>query len=314
MKWKGKRIGLALGGGGARGLAHIGVLRVFEQELIPIDSLAGTSIGALVGGAYASGTGADQLEKKMDEYLNSPTFQSSAIKALSEKETHQLDEKGLAHKIQRFFKNRFVLAHAMFRPGILSQEDFHSIINYFIPDITVEETRIPFHSVATDLVSGEQIIFSKGSLREAVMASCAVPGAIEPLKEGDRLLSDGGIICLVPSTVARKKGADIVIAVAVDKDICSEEEFHTAKDVFCRATEIRSHYLENYELMDADVVIRPYVGNLHWSDFSHAMNLIREGEKAARENLDNIHNVMPGIKKWFTLKHILKSHRKKDHP
>ena len=86
--------------------------------------------------------------------------------------------------------------------------------------------------MATDLVSGEQITFSKGSLQQAVMASCAVPGAVEPLKEGDKILSDGGIICLIPSSVAREEGADIVIAVAVDRDIYSEEEFRTVAGVY----------------------------------------------------------------------------------
>ena len=313
MKWKEKRIGLALGGGGARGLAHIGVISVFEQEAIPIHILVGTSIGALVGGAYASGTGPAELGKKVDEYLNSSEFQSSAIRSVVVEETYKQEETGLGQKIQSFFKNRFLLAQAMFRPGMLSQEDFQSVINHFIPDILIQETQIPFRAVATDLVSGKQIVFSEGSLRQAVTASCAVPGAIEPLREGERLLSDGGIVCIVPSTVARNEGAGIVISVAVDRDICSEEEFLTAKDVYYRATEIMSYHLENYELMDADVVIRPHVGDLHWADFSHARDLILEGEKAARENLDNIRNVMPGIKEWFTLKHILKSHRKKDH-
>lgn len=313
MIWKDKKIGLAMGGGGARGLAHIGVLRVFEEEAIPVHILVGTSIGALVGGAYASGIGPAEMEKKVDEYLNSPEFQSSAIKAVAEEITHEREEMSLTQKIQSYFKNRFLLAQTMFKPGILSQEDFQSIINYFIPDIEIEETQIPFRAVATDLVSGDQIIFSEGSLRQAVTASCAVPGAIEPLKEGEMLLSDGGIICLVPSTVARKEGADIVIAVAVDRDICSEEDFHTAKDVYLRASDIMSYYLENHELMDADVVIRPDVGDLHWSDFSHAGDLIQEGEKAVRENLDDIRSAMPGIKKWFTLKQILKPLGYKEH-
>ncbi|MBE9547126.1 MAG: patatin-like phospholipase family protein, partial [Proteobacteria bacterium] len=210
MIWKDKKLGLALGGGGARGLAHIGVLRVFEEEAIPIHILVGSSIGALVGGAYASGIGPAEMEKKMDEYLNSPEFQSSAVKAVAVEENQEREEMSLTQKIQSFFKNRFLLAQAMFKPGILSQKDFQSIVNYFIPDIQIEETQIPFRAVATDLVSGEQITFSEGSLRQAVTASCAVPGAIEPLKEGEMILSDGGIICLVPSTVARKEGADIV--------------------------------------------------------------------------------------------------------
>jgi len=296
MFWKKKRIGLALGGGGARGLAHIGVLKVLEKEEIPIHLIAGTSIGALVGGAYASGINPDELQKKVDEYINSAEFRSSAIKAFET--AHAKGEIGVTQRIQTYLRNHFYLIQALFKPGILSNEDFQSTIDYFIPDIQIEETRIPFRAVATDLVIGEQITFSKGSLRQAVMASCAVPGAIAPLKEGERLLSDGGIICRVPSPVARQEGADIVIAVVVDRCIGSEEP-RTVVDVYLRVSEIMGERLKQYELADADVVILPEVGDLHWSSFSQAMNLIDEGEKAAREKLDDIRRLMPGIKNLF---------------
>lgn len=310
--WKGKRVGLALGGGGARGLAHIGVLKALEEESIPLHIIAGTSVGALVGGAYASGITPAEMEKGVEEYLNSPEFQSSAISAMM-KHADGGEKIGLAQKIQSFLRSGFQLVYAMFRPGMLPEENFRSIIDYFIPDIRIQETKIPFRAIATDLVSGELIVFSQGSLRQAVMASCAVPGAIEPLREGERLLSDGGITCLIPSTVARDEGADIVIAVAVDKDIRSEEELRTAKDVYRRAGDIMSHHLESYELMNADVVIRPHVGGLNWYDFSRANNLIGEGEKAARKDMDNIHNIIPGAKKWYTMRQVLKIFRKKDH-
>lgn len=305
---KRKRIGLALGGGGARGLAHIGVLRVLERERIPIDLIVGTSIGALVGGAYACGISPDELRKRVDAYLNSTEFQSSAMKAFET--AHAKGELGLTEKIQSYLRNTFYLIQAMFKPGILPNEDFQTTINYFIPDIQIEETRIPFRAVATDLVSGEEIIFSKGPLRQAVMASCAVPGAIAPLKEGERLLSDGGIICLVPSSVARREGADIVISVAVDRCIGSEE-LRNVVDVYYRVSEIMGEKLKNYELAEADVVILPEVGDLHWSNFSQAMDLIDEGEKAAKEKLDDIRNIMPGIKKWFRFKRSPKTHKER---
>ena len=311
MFWKKKRIGLALGGGGARGLAHIGVLMVLEKERIPIDLIVGTSIGALVGGAYASGISPDELQKRMNAYLNSPEFQSSAMKAFES--ARAKGELGLTARIQTYLRNTFYLIQAMFKPGILPNEDFQTTINYFIPDIQIEETRIPFRAVATDLVSGKEITFSKGSLRQAVMASCAVPGAIAPLKEGERLLSDGGIISLVPSSVARQEGADIVIAVAVDRDIGSEG-LRTVVDVYQRVNEIMSEKLKNYELANADVVILPEAGDLHWSDFSEAINLIDEGQKAARERLDDIRNVMPGLKNWFRFKKIPKRNTKRVNP
>ena len=307
MFCKKKRVGLALGGGGARGLAHIGVLKILEREEIPIDLIVGTSIGALVGGAYACGISPDELQKKADAYLNSAEFQSSAIKAF---ETAQAKgELGLTGKIQTYLRNTYYLIQAMFKPGILPNEHFQTTINYFIPNIQIEETRIPFRAVATDLVSGREIIFSKGPLRQAIMASCAVPGAIAPLKDGERLLSDGGVICLVPTSVARQEGADVVISVAVDRSI-NPEELRTVVDIYQRVTEIMGEKLTNYELADADVVILPEVGDLHWSNFSEAMNLIEEGEKATRDKLDDIRHAMPGFKNWLRFKKVLKRGRR----
>ncbi len=297
MFWKRKRIGLALGGGGARGLAHIGVLRALEKEKIRIDILVGTSIGALVGGAYASGTSPDELQQKVEAYLNSPEFRSSAIKAFGA--GHSKGETGLTQKIQVHLRNYFFLIQAMFKPGLLSNEEFQKTIEYFIPDIQVEETRIPFRAVATDLMSGQQITFARGPLRQAIMASCAVPGAFAPLKEGDRLLSDGGITCLVPSSVARHEGADIVISVGVSRCLTASEELRNVVDIYYRVSEIMGERLKNFELEQADVVILPEVGDLHWSDFSQAMNLIREGERAAMEKIPEIRRALSGTRRWF---------------
>jgi NTE family protein len=304
MGTKRNRIALALGGGGARGLAHIGVLRAFERASVPIDLLVGTSIGALVGGAFAAGLSADEMEKRVDAYLESSGFQSSALKALG-------DARGsvdlhLSERIQTFLKNRYYALQAMFKPGILSKENFQSTINFFIPDILIEETGIPFRAVATDLVSGEQITFADGPLRQAVTASCAVPGAVEPLKDGEMILLDGGVICLIPASVARKEGADVVIAVAVVKDVCSGKDFHNTLNVYSRIGDIMANRLKDYELMDADIIIRPEVGQLHWSEFSRAKHLIEAGEKATMEKLKEIQRAIPGRKKWFTLRQLLR--------
>jgi NTE family protein len=310
MFWKGKRLGLALGGGGARGLAHIGVLRVLDKASIPIDLVVGTSAGALVGGAYASGISPDELERRADEYLNSPQFQSSAIRAFEKAQASA--EMGLKRKIQKYLKNRYLVVQAMFKPGILSNEEFQETINYFIPDIQIEDMPIPFRAVATDLVSGEQIVFSKGPLQQAVWASCAVPGAIAPLKEGEWLLSDGGIISLIPSSVAREEGADVVVAVAVDRGISPREDLRTVVDIYHRVSEIMGEKLKVYELAAADVVILPDVGNLHWSSFSQAMNLIKEGEKAAQKRLENVRRIVPGHRRWFISGRIPRWVRRKE--
>jgi NTE family protein len=306
---KRKRIGLALGGGGARGFAHIGILRVLEEENIPIDIIVGTSSGALVGACYASGIDPDKMENTIEEYLESPEFNSSAINAIEE--ARNREDTGLASKIESYLKNKVILLQTMFKPGILSAKDFRVMIDYLIPDIRIEDTIIPFRAVATDLVSGKLVIFSEGSLREAVMASSAVPGAIQPLKKDDYLLSDGGIIAHVPVSATINEGADRVIAVVVSKDIDLEDELRNAQEILSRANDLTTHYLVNYELTRADVVIDPPVGTLHWSEFSHAKHLIQAGADAARENIGLIHSIMPGAKKWFTVKQYIRLYRRK---
>jgi NTE family protein len=309
---KGKTIGLALGGGGARGLAHIGVLKVLARENIPVHIIAGTSIGALVGAAFAAGIDPEEMEKTVEAYLQSPKFQSSAIKAIED--ANARGELTMGRRVQSFLRNRYFLVQAMFKPGLFPSEELKEIVEYFVPDMLIEETKIPFRAVATDLIAGTQIVFSSGSLRQAVMASCAVPGAIAPVKDEDRLLSDGGIICLIPCTVVRKEGADVVIAVSVDRDICTEKEFATAVSIYQRVSDIMCARLKDHELAEADVVVAPEVGELHWSEFSQALTLVEAGERATVEKLDLIRTTTPQSKRWFTLKDLFKIHPKPSRP
>ncbi len=291
MKWTGKKVGLALGGGGVRGFSHIGVLHVLEQEAIEIDLIVGTSAGALIGGAYACGHSPRDIRDKIDAYLRSPEFDDSALKSVGL--SFSPIPKDFFTKAQNFVRNRYYFIRAFFRPSFLPYEDFHSLINYFLPDINIRDTLIPFHVVSTDLITGEQIVLSEGSLRQAVLASCSVPGAAEPVRNGQWLLADGGITSLVPVHAARRAGADVVIAVMVDRDLPHIENIETAPEVLYRAGEITANKLEETELADADVIIRPRVGDLHWSDFSRAIDLIKTGEEAARESLEKINDSLP---------------------
>ena len=291
-----KRIGLALGGGGARGIAHIGVLRVFEQEGIPVDLIVGTSIGALVGGAFASGINTLRMEELIHSFLESPAFRNSAIKSI--RDLHSCKKLSVAQKIQAFFKNRYFVAQALFRIGMLQHEDFQAMIDYFLPDIQIQDCPLRFCAVATDLVSGQAVVLSEGPIRRAVMASCAVPGAVPPVEYDGKLLSDGGIVYLVPTTVARQQGAGFVVGVSVNTDLASDQEFRSAMDIYIRSTEIMGYHLEKCRLKDADIVLRPDVGRLHWTEFDLADHLIGEGMKAAREKLRLIKRAMPFYRRW----------------
>ena len=291
MKWTGKKVGLALGGGGVRGFSHIGVLNVLEQEGIDIDLIVGTSAGALIGGAYASGQSPREIQAKIDAYLRSPEFDASMLKSVGL--TFSPENKSFFKQARTFIMNRFWFAQAFFKPSILPSNDFESLINYFLPEMDIRETKIPFHAVSTDLITGKKIIFSEGPLRQAVLASCSVPGALAPVRHGDWLLADGGITSLVPVHATREAGADVVIAVMVDRDLRADVSIETAKDVVYRAGEITTNALEASELESADVIIRPKVGNLHWMDFSRAVDLIKTGEQATRESLGKINASLP---------------------
>jgi NTE family protein len=291
-----KKVGLALGGGGARGFAHIGVLKVLEKEEVAIDLVAGTSMGAVMGAAYASGMKPEDMQKIMGEYVKSPLFQNSSMRAIAELPTPENEK--LAEKIVRFVKGRFYMARTMYRPGILPVGELQMMIDHFVPDVQIEHLKIPFAAVATDLMTGEKVTFSKGSLRKAVLASCAVPGAVEPVRDGDRLLADGGIVSVVPVNASREQGADVVIAVVVDRDIRIWTDDKTAKDIFYRAGDIAADKLARYELKDADVVVRPRVGNLHWTDFSRLDELVLEGERATREAIEKIDDTAPFFRRW----------------
>ena len=291
MKWIGKKVGLALGGGGVRGFSHIGVLNVLEEEGIDIDLIVGTSAGALIGGAYASGQSPREIQAKIAAYLCSPEFDASTLKSVGL--TFSPENKSFFRKARNFVMNRFWFVQAFFKPCILPSNDFESLINYFLPEMDIRETKIPFRAVSTDLITGKKIIFSEGPLRQAVLASCSVPGALAPVRHGDWLLADGGITSLVPVHATREAGADVVIAVMVDRDLSISVSMETAKDVLYRAGEITSDALEASELKDADVIIRPQVGDLHWMDFSRASDLIKRGEDAARESLGKINASLP---------------------
>jgi NTE family protein len=263
MNWAGKKVALALGGGGVRGFSHIGVLDVLEEEDIAIDLIAGTSAGALIGGAYAAGLAPREIQAKVDAYLRSPEFEESALKTLGL--SVGPERKGPLQKAQAYVTSRYYLLRSFFPDLPLAAQDFQSLIHHFIPDMDIRQTRIPFLAVATDLISGEEIVFREGSLRQAILASCAVPGAIEPVRHGDWLLADGGITSLIPVQAARQAGADVVIAVMVGRSL-PPPQIDSAQDIFYRAGEITSNKLEETELAKADVVIRPQVGDLHWMD------------------------------------------------
>jgi NTE family protein len=268
------RVGLALSGGAARGIAHVGVLRVIEEHKIPIDFIAGTSAGALVGCALAAGMSVAEIEK-----------------------------------IGRSLRWRDMGRMTLSRLGVQSNARMEEFLRAFLPVKRFEDLPIPFAAVATDLSTGAAVILSgEGDIAFAVRASCAIPGWYVPVTdEKGRQLIDGGLVANVPTAIARSLGADIVIAVDVNHE---GAKFlgapQSAIGVIIQSIMVVQRTASAHQLNDADVVIMPRVGHIRWDEVGRADELIKAGEEAARPTIERIkHLLEPAIEptpKWYQLR------------
>lgn len=252
------RIALVLGGGSAKGFAHVGVIRVLEQEKIPIHMVVGTSVGSLIGGIYASNPDSFQLE-------------------------------WIAFKIDR---NDVLDPSIVYsRLGPVQGVRLENFVEQSVKVKRIEDTKIPFYPVATDLNTGETIVLEKGSLAKAIRASSSIPGIFVPVTFDNRMLVDGGVTNNIPCDIARSKGADIVIAVNIGKDI-REANISTLLDVVGQSASIMMHEASKAKLLHADVVIEPNTKGVGMFDFSQKKLLMDEGIRAARQAIPRIRDLM----------------------
>jgi len=277
---------LALGAGGARGLAHVGVLKTLERAGVTIAFLAGSSIGAVVGAAYAYLGNAAELEKRLGEFLTTDLFQEAGLATV--RDVFQGKPETFSQRLETWLKKAYLQARVVSRPAILDSDCFRNMIEFFVPDINIEDLSLPFRALGTDLKSGRAVVFSQGSLLDAVYASAAIPGVVNPLPIKDLLVVDGGVVNMIPVLVAYHMGADVVLAVDVEKSIESDNRYATAMDLFFRVEDVQSYYLKETQLSQAELVLRPKVGHIHWSDFERVQELIRLGQDEAAGRLDEI--------------------------
>ena len=291
------KIGLALGGGGARGLAHIGVLRVLERESIPLSCIAGSSIGAIIGGAYAYWQNADAVEKFIIELIEQSSFQDIL---------HQLSfifgESGHEHgeSFFTYLKSRLSLLRAVNKNAFLDSQTVEAVFKAFI-DEAIESLPLKFCATATDLLSGQEIVLDKGNLKKALMASSAIPVIFPPVEHNGYLLVDGSTSDSVPVHILKERDAERVVAVNVTKCIRKVGPLSNAMHIMYRADEIATFHLTMERLEGADLVIRPNVGRILWYNFKKYKDIIALGEQAAEEAL-------PAIKRLLkiSIKEVLK--------
>jgi NTE family protein len=250
-------IGVALGGGFARGFAHLGVLRVLEQNNIPVTHIAGSSVGSILGAAYASGAPLDRIVACC-----------------------------------RGLRFRDIARWRVSRLGLASNQRLAGLIERVFESRQFEDLRIPLAVVATDLTSGDPVVFTQGNLVDAIRASCAFPGLFEPVEIGTRCLADGGLVAPVPTQAARSIGASIVIGVSVGMQDGYRGAPTNVFQVVSRAVSAaQKHQIELWE-RHADLVLRPDVQSLAWDDFARADEAIEAGASAARSALPRIEKLL----------------------
>ncbi|MBV7503849.1 patatin-like phospholipase family protein [Bacillus sp. sid0103] len=253
------KIGLALGSGGARGFAHLGVIKALKDAGIPIHLIAGSSMGALVASFYGAGIDMDRL-----------------------------------YKLSTAFKRKYFLDFTVPKMGFISGKKVKEFIKVFTHGKNIEDLSIPIGIVATDLLTGEKVVFKTGPVADAVRASISIPGIFVPEKYNGRILVDGGVSDRVPVSVAKEMGADIVIAVDVSR-VKRNAEITSIYDVIMQSIDIMQAEIINNREIAANVMIRPPVELYSSRAFTNIVEIINLGEEEAIKHFTQIKTV---IEQW----------------
>jgi NTE family protein len=249
---------LALGGGFARGIAHLGVLRVFEENEIPVDFIAGTSVGALIAAAYASGASLDYMESQG----SFTTF----------------------HDFGRWTLSRY---------GMASNVRLETFLHRFTPAEYFHQTKIPLSIVATDLVTGKSVHFTDGEIGPPLRASCAYPGLFMPVEYRGHFLADGFLTQAAPAEAVRELGAELVISVYLDPGLLDERPRNTIEVISRSFSIIQQHLVQPWRVQ-TDILIEPNVEDVLWHEFSKTPQLVAAGRAATEAVLPKIKAALRG--------------------
>jgi NTE family protein len=278
---------LALGGGGARGFAHVGVLQVLEERGVKVEGIVGVSAGSMAGAGYALGYSTAEMRQRVIEFSESALASDSRLLALMGSSGKDKC-KGLTDRLGRLFSQGMLVKSFFLDSSLFDHDFFHDMISFFLPKVKMEDTALPFATVATDILSGEAVVLDSGDLRQMVLASSAVPGVAAPVEINGRWLVDGGSACLVPTTIARERAEGPVLAVNVDKEIVTQDLPSQAMEYYLRHTEIQGYHLTQMLCAQADLALQPQLGDIHWADFGKSAWIMDQGVKAAEEAWDQL--------------------------
>lgn len=287
----GLKIGLALGSGGARGLAHVGVLDALEEARIRPDGVAGTSMGSIIGALYAQDPDPRRVWERVNLYVNDEACAATWAAYVprengSEEDKHQIRLTNIFDFLQR----KMIAVKTVTRPWLQDADHLRGPLTRVITAATFADLKIPFAAVAVDLVSGKPVVYHEGPLVDALYASSAIPAVFPPVEKDGMVICDGGGPYRVPVDACRDLGADFVIA--VDIPAFEDTKFTTGLDLILRSNTLARQRLNEFVCRQADFVLRPDVSEFHWANFQLADACRARGYTAARAALPELRQLL----------------------
>ncbi len=276
-------LGIALGGGGARGAAHIGVLQELDNAGIKADLIAGVSAGAIIGAMYAYSHDASWIEDQFRKVWTSKTFSNTSTKRFLNGRT----PRSLAGKITKIFSDHLLAMISLHKRSIIDNQPIRDIITSLIPVSSFDELKIPLKIISTDLDTGADIVYEEGDLFDAIIKSCTIPGVIEPLGSNSENIVDGGIGMPVPIP-ALKDHCEFTLAIDIGLYKLQKLDSPNVLSMTKRAEVITSNRLKTKLASEADFVIQPDTMGMHWTDFEGSEQLFNNGRSAARDSVSNL--------------------------
>lgn len=261
---------------------------MLEREQIPLDLITGTSIGAVVGSIYAKNLSAASVEQRFSDFLRSDEYKKSGLDMFKRKEPAE----NFFGQVATFIKQRVVVNLAQSKLSLVGGQRLKHAIEFLIPEGRIEQTQLPFYPVASNILTGQEVVFREGDMRETVGASASIPGFLPPCKLNGYLLVDGSVVCPLPVLPARELGADIVIAVDVSQKLNDNPTLDNVINVMFQTQHMTAHHYNSLLLREADIAIRPNVGLVYWSEFKLLDYMIEEGERVTEALLPDIRRVI----------------------
>jgi NTE family protein len=291
-----RRVVLALGGGGARGLAHFGAVQAVLENGLGIERIVGVSMGSMAGAMLAADENMLRVQARVLEYVASADFASRQEALFGAQPGKSKTTSGLLawyDQIKSYLWARHLLGRVFRRRSLLAGHVLEGVIAKLVPDIDIADLPIPLSIMAVDLRSGHPIVLERGPLRRALAASAAIPGIFPPVEWESMLLCDVGVLDSLPTQVARGYGAEMVVGVDVGPRLERTEECESALHVLLRMDEIGERLMRRFSQQQADILIQPVVGHYPWFDFSKPQRLIAAGFEAGQQAIAAWRNKQP---------------------